>query len=100
MFLVSSFQETSFNRTPFDLRDKKILKFDRDKADSLTLARDGQSMTLARTGSEWKVIKPVASRSDYSAIEGLLTRLSSANMSKLVEATARTSPSTASTSRR
>ena len=28
VFLVSSFQETSFNRTSFDLRDKKILKFD------------------------------------------------------------------------
>ena len=30
-------------------------------------------------------MKPVASRSDYSAIEGFLTRLSSSNMSKLVE---------------
>ena len=34
VFLVSSFQETNFNRTPFDLRDKKILKFDREKADT------------------------------------------------------------------
>ena len=42
MFLVSSFQETSFNRKPFDLRDKKILKFDRDKADSLVLAQGRQ----------------------------------------------------------
>lgn len=85
VFLVSSFQETNFNRTPFDLRDKKILKFDREKADLLTLARQGQVMTLARTGGEWKVTSPVASRSDYSAIEGLLTRLSTSNMSKLVD---------------
>ncbi|MDP2318459.1 MAG: DUF4340 domain-containing protein [Acidobacteriota bacterium] len=85
VFLVSSFQETSFNRTPFDLRDKKILKFDREKADAVTLVRDGRTMTLARDGSDWKVSGPVASRSDYSAIEGLLTRLASANMSKLVD---------------
>jgi hypothetical protein len=85
VFLVSSFQETSFNRKPFDLRDKKILKFDRDKADSLTLARGAGSIELSRSGSEWKVVKPVPSRSDYSAIEGFITRLSSANMSKLVE---------------
>lgn len=85
VFLVSSFQETNFNRTPFDLRDKKILKFDRDKADTLTLSRAAQVMTLARAGSEWKVTGPVASRSDYSAIEGLLTRLATSNMSKLVE---------------
>ena len=89
VFLVSSVQETSFNRTPFDLRDKKILKFDREKADAVTLVRDGKTMALARTGSEWKVTAPVASRSDYSAIEGLLTRLSTSNMSKLIESDAK-----------
>ena len=89
VFLVSSVQETSFNRTPFDLRDKKILKFEREKADAVTLVRAGNTMTLARTGSEWKVTAPVASRSDYSAIEGLLTRLSTSNMSKLIESDAR-----------
>jgi hypothetical protein len=85
VFLVSSFQETNFNRTPFDLRDKKILKFDREKADALTLVREGRTMTLARAGSDWTVSGPVPSRSDYSAIEGLITRLASANMSKLVD---------------
>ena len=85
VFLVSSFQETSFNRKPFDLRDKKILKFDRDKADSLVLAKGANTIELSRSASEWKVIRPVPSRSDYTAVEGFITRLSSANMSKLVE---------------
>ena len=85
VFLVSAFQETSFNRKPFDLRDKKILKFDRDKADSLVLAKGASTMEMSRTGSEWQVVKPVASRSDYSAIEAFITRLQSSNMSKLVE---------------
>lgn len=88
VFLVSSFQETTFNRTPFDLRDKKILKFDRDKADSLTLVKGPASIELARSGTDWAVVTPVASRSDYSAIEGFLSRLSSANMSKMVEESA------------
>jgi hypothetical protein len=85
VFLVSSFQETSFNRKPFDLRDKKILKFDRDKADSLVLAKGASAIEMSRAGSEWTVVRPVPSRSDYSAIEGFLTRLSSSNMSKLLE---------------
>jgi hypothetical protein len=85
VFLVSSFQETTFNKKPFDLRDKKILKFDRDKADSLVLAKGADTLELSRSGSDWKVVKPVPSRSDYSAIEGFLTRLSSSNMSKLIE---------------
>ena len=85
VFLVSSFQESSFNREPFALRDKKILKFDREKADTLTLVKGGTAIELSRTGSDWRVVKPVASRSDYSAVEGFITRLSSANMSRLVE---------------
>ncbi|HYE89316.1 MAG TPA: DUF4340 domain-containing protein [Vicinamibacterales bacterium] len=85
VFLVSAFQETSFAKTPFDLRDKKILKFERDKADSLVLARDGNSMELSRSGSDWKIVRPAPSRSDYSAVEGFIGRLASSNMSKLVE---------------
>jgi hypothetical protein len=83
--LVSSFQESSFNKEPFAFRDKKILKFDRDKADTLTLAKGADGIELARADSEWKVMKPIPGRSDFSAIEGFLTRLSSGNMTKLVE---------------
>lgn len=85
VFLVSAFQESSFSKTSFDLRDKKILKFDRDKTDSLVLAKGTASMELARNGSDWRVVTPGPSRSDYSAIEGFVGRLASANMSKLVE---------------
>jgi hypothetical protein len=85
VLLISAFQESSFNRKPFDLRDKKILKFDRDKADAIVLAKGAESLELKREGSEWKVARPVPSRSDFSTIEGFLTRLSSSNMSKLVE---------------
>jgi hypothetical protein len=83
--LVSSYQESSFAKEPFALRDKKILKFDREKADAVTLAKGADVMELTRSESEWKVAKPIPGRSDYSAVEGFLTRLSSANMSTLVE---------------
>ena len=89
VFLVSAFQESSFNREPFALRDKKILKFDREKADTLALVKGANAIELARSGSDWRVVKPVPSRSDYSAVEGFITRLSSANMSRLVEEDAR-----------
>lgn len=89
VFLVPAFQETTFTKKPFDLRDKKILKFDREKADGLSMVRGSESLELARSGSEWKVVKPVAARSDYSTVEGLLTRLSTSNMSRLVEADAK-----------
>jgi hypothetical protein len=88
VFLLSSFTETTFNKKPFDLRDKRILKFERDKADMLQLTQGATVTEFARAGSDWKVTKPIAVRADYSAVEGFMTKLSSASMSKLIESNA------------
>lgn len=85
VFLIPSFQETSFAKKPFDLRDKRILKFERDKIDSVEFAQDAKAIQLARTDSVWALKQPIPARGDYSAIEGLVTRLSSANMTRLVD---------------
>src|SRR5262245_46660165 len=38
VFLISSFQETSLNKSTFDLRDKNVLKVDRGKIDRVELS--------------------------------------------------------------
>lgn len=87
VFLIQSWQETSLAKKPFDLRDKRILQFDRDNVDSVEIARAGEpTIVLARNGSDWTLKEPVAARADYSTVEGLLTKLASANMTKLVDA--------------
>jgi hypothetical protein len=86
VFLVSSYLETTFDKKPFDLRDKRVVKFERDKVDALELTRGKDSIRMTRKDSEWKVDKPLAGRGDYSTIEGLLTRLSTAGMSEIVDA--------------
>jgi hypothetical protein len=86
VFLVSSYLDTSFNRTPFDLRDKRVLKFDRDKADSLELAGTGSTLRLTKKGEEWWITQPVTARGDFGAIEALVTRLGSVQMQRVVEA--------------
>jgi hypothetical protein len=87
VFLVSAFQESTFAKKPFDLRDKRILSFERDKVDTIEIAHGGQTTQLSRSGSEWTMKQPVQARADYGVIEGLLTRLSSTNMTKIVEGT-------------
>ena len=66
VFLVSSFLETTFDKKPFDLRDKRVVKFERDKVDALELTRGNDSIRMTRKDSEWKVDKPIAGRGDYS----------------------------------
>ena len=46
VFLVASFLENTFNRTPFDLRDKAALKFDQTKVNDIELAHDGMTIEL------------------------------------------------------
>jgi hypothetical protein len=86
VFLISSFLESTFNRSPFDLRDKSILEFDRDKVESLEIVNGPNTIQFTRSGTDWKIAKPFAARGDYGTIEGLVTRLSSGQMQRIVDA--------------
>jgi hypothetical protein len=85
VFLVYSYLESSLNRTPFDLRDKKILTFDRDKADRIEIRRGAELLTFAKANGDWRLTAPVEARGDFGAIEGLLSRLQSAQMRSVVD---------------
>ncbi len=83
VFLIASYLENTFNRTPFDLRDKAALKFDQPKADGVEIIHDGTT-ALAKSGSDWTVTKPYKVRADFAGAEAVLTSLSSLQMQKIV----------------
>lgn len=89
VFLISSYLESTFNKTAFDVRDKDVLKFDRDKAEGLEVETGTTTIQLARKDTDWRLVKPVAARADYGASEGLLTQLSSAQMQKIAASDAK-----------
>lgn len=80
VFLVSGYLESTFNRTPFDLRDKKIISFDRDKVDRVEVRRGDSLISFVKANGEWRMAAPVAARADFGAVEGLISRLQSAQM--------------------
>jgi Domain of unknown function (DUF4340) len=80
VFIIASFLETTFNKSAFDLRDKTILKFDRDKADRLEIDLPDRTVKIAKHGADWRLTAPVDARADFNAIEGLLGRLNSTPM--------------------
>jgi hypothetical protein len=80
VFLVADFQDSSLNKSTFDLRDKTLIKIERDKVDSVTIDSGGKSVVLAKEGSDWKLTRPVAARADFSAVDGLVGRIESAQM--------------------
>jgi uncharacterized protein DUF4340 len=84
VFTIGSFQEQTFNRSTFDLRDKTAIKFDRDKVDHIELTADNKTLELEKSGSDWKIVRPVQAMSDPSATEGLIGKVQSAQMKSIV----------------
>lgn len=85
VFLVSSFLEATFNKTPFDLRDKTVLKIDREKVERIEVQTPGRTLTFVKQGSDWRVTSPIDARADFGAVEGIVGRLNTSPM-KSVEA--------------
>jgi hypothetical protein len=84
VFLIPSFQESTLNKSTFDLRDKTLLKFERDKVDGVDVSAGGKALVLAKAGSDWKIAKPLDVRADFGTVEGLIGRLQSAQMKSIV----------------
>jgi hypothetical protein len=84
VFLVSAFLESTFNRSTFDLRDKAVLTFDRNKVDSVALASLDKKVELAKSGEDWSLTRPIEARADFGTVEGLIGRLQTAQMKSLV----------------
>jgi hypothetical protein len=87
VFLISGFLESTFNRTPFEFRQKTILAFDRDKADVLEVTAGPTTLLAAKAGTDWRLQKPWEAVAEYSGVESILTRLSTAQMKSIAAET-------------
>jgi uncharacterized protein DUF4340 len=84
VFLVQAFQETTFDKKPFDLRDKVLLKFDREKVDGVDVTAGGKALAFAKDGGDWKITRPVQVKGDFGSVEGLIGKLQNAAMKSIV----------------
>jgi len=73
VYLVPSWVEGSFDKKPFDLRDRDLLHVKRDDVRSIEIAGPEGGYALARTDAgEWAFTKPVATRAGRWSVDGLL----------------------------
>jgi hypothetical protein len=84
VFLIPATQESTLNRSTFDLRDKTLLKFERDKVDALSVDAGGKTMQLTKDNTEWKITQPLQARADFGSVEGLIGRLQTTGMKSIV----------------
>ena len=86
VFLVSAFLESTLR--PQAVRPARQAGRSASSATRPTASRvttPAGKTVMTRAGSDWRITAPAATRADYGAIEGLLTRVSTAMMSGIVE---------------
>jgi len=83
VFLIPAFQESTFNKDTFALRDKVVLKFDRDKVDGVEVDAAGKTLVMAKDGADWKIRTPLETRADYGSVEGLIGRVQTVQMKSI-----------------
>ena len=83
VLLIPAYLESSLDRSTFQLRDKSILKFEREQVNGIELASGPVSMTFTKQGDNWTMTHPYRARTDSTALEGLLGRIGSGQMKSL-----------------
>lgn len=80
VFALSSYRKNSFDKSPSDFRDKRLLVFDSDKVSSIELTAKKQSIAFGRSKDQWQIVKPKPFRADGSQVEDLLRTLRDTKM--------------------
>lgn len=85
VFLIPSYLETTFDKSSFELRDKTLLSFDRDKLNAVTIATADHTLALSKEGAgAWTIEQPLKATGDDLTIENLIGRLQATQMKSIV----------------
>jgi hypothetical protein len=81
LYTMGSSSKTSFDKESKDLRDKRLLTFDQEKATRVELNAKKESVEFGRINqTDWQILKPKPLRADGFAVEELVRKLKEANM--------------------
>jgi hypothetical protein len=82
VYTLLSSTKTNLDKSVIDLRDKRLVPFDREKVTAISVTPvKGGPFEFGRNGqNEWQITKPRALRADTSQVDDLLRRLGDAKM--------------------
>ena len=83
VFLISSYLDSSFNKKTFDLRDKTVLKLDREAIGTLSVIMPAKTLRFSKSSGEWRITEPVNARADFTSVDGLVSRLNTLQMKSI-----------------
>ncbi len=77
VFVVPAWRFDNLNKGVFDLRDRRVLPFERRQVAEIRLLRPEQAITLMRNQDDetWQITSPIQGRADAEAVRRILSRL-------------------------
>lgn len=88
VYTVARYKASSFDKSPDDLREKRVLDFDREAIRRIEASWPGGKVVLVREGepAAWKIVEPIQGRADEEQVETLLEDLASLRADGFVDA--------------
>ncbi|MDQ6679267.1 MAG: DUF4340 domain-containing protein [Acidobacteriota bacterium] len=81
VFTVATFVKTGIDKSPKDLRDKRLLTFNSDKLSRVAVTAKGGTFEFGKNGQgEWQLLKPAPMRADGPQVDELVRKLKDAKM--------------------
>lgn len=81
VFTIASWLDSTFDKKPFDFRERDLLHVKRDEVRTIEVAGPEGSYTLVKgEGGEWAFTKPLATRAGRWAVDSLLGTLEGLRM--------------------
>jgi hypothetical protein len=78
VFVVPQWQTNALTKSLADLRETRLLDFERDKLQKIALAWSGGGATLERRAGEWRLSAPLEDAADEVAVQALISDLQGA----------------------
>lgn len=80
LYIVAGSTYAPFDKRVPDLRDKRLVTFDRGKVKAIELQAKGATIEFAPKGEDWQIVKPSTMRADGLSVEEILRKISDARM--------------------
>ena len=85
LFTVYSYNKTSFEKSVFDLRDKRLVRIDQDSISQVTVEAGGRILGFERENDDWTIVKPMELRADDFTVGDLVRAVRTAEMTEVLE---------------
>jgi len=88
VFTLASWRKNALQKSVKQLRDGRVIDFDRAQVKGITLQSGDGRVVLARADGGWRIAAPVDAKADADAVEGLLSDLQYLRADEFIDAPA------------